>query len=322
MDHLRKYGWTDKLTSAWNELAADGCVPARVIADYAANLKIALPEERRANVSGRLLHTTEPADRPKVGDWVAVRMEGDSATIEHVLPRHSEISRRAAGDRVVKQVMASNVDLAFIVQALDHDFSPSRIQRYLYQLQNSHIQPIIILNKADKVEDPVEYTDQIAGLGISYIVTDAKSGAGMDQVVSYLSPGRTAVFLGSSGVGKSTLTNQLLGEEIQKTQEVRSSDSKGRHTTSHRELFVLPSGGLLIDTPGIRELQLWGTAEELSDSFSDIMELARHCRYTSCTHDTEPDCAVRAAVHSGELNIARLENYQKMKAEIAAAQGY
>ena len=323
MTDLHAYGWNDQLASAWKQLDARDCVPARVVADYAANLKIVLPEERRAEVSGKLLHTTEPADRPKVGDWVAVRLaEGGSAVIEHVLPRHSEISRRAAGDRLVKQVMAANVDIAFIVQALDHDFSPERLQRYLYQMQNSHIQPIVILNKADQIDDATQFTEQIKNLDVPYVLCSAATGQGIAELKTYLKDGQTAVLLGSSGVGKSTITNLLLGEEVQKTQAVRASDSKGRHTTSHRELFVLLSGGLLIDTPGIRELQLWGTEEELSDSFSDIFELARHCQFTSCGHTTEPNCAVQEAIASAKLPQARLDNYLKMKAELIQSRGY
>ncbi|GAC1370149.1 MAG: ribosome small subunit-dependent GTPase A [Candidatus Saccharimonadales bacterium] len=323
MDNLRPYGWDDQLAAAWQQLDITDCVPARVVADYAANLKIVLPDERRAEISGRLQHTAAPADRPKVGDWVAVRLaNADTAVIEQVLSRRSEISRRAAGDRLVKQVMAANVDVAFIVQALDHDFSPQRLQRYLYQLQSSHIQPVVVLNKSDKVADASSYLDQIRKLNIPVVLTSAAKEEGIDQLFAYLRPGRTAVLLGSSGVGKSTITNLLIGEEVQKTQEVRGSDSKGRHTTSHRELFQLDSGGLLIDTPGIRELQLWGTEEELSDSFADIMELSRHCRYTSCSHTVESDCAVQSAITVGTLPFERLANYQKMKAELETSRGY
>src|SRR4051812_39587401 len=184
MTDIKTYGWNDDYAAAWEKLEAPDCVPARVVADYAANLKIVLPQERRAEISGKLLHTLDPADRPKVGDWVAVRLaDASSAVIEHVLPRHSEISRRAAGDRLVKQVMAANVDIAFIVQALDHDFSPERLQRYLYQLQSSHIQPVVVLNKTDKVDDPASFSDQIAALGIPFVLTSAASGDGIKELL-------------------------------------------------------------------------------------------------------------------------------------------
>jgi ribosome biogenesis GTPase len=320
MDQLDQYGWNDELAKAWAELAAPDCVPARVIADYAANLKIALPQERRAEISGKLAHALDDHQRPKVGDWVAVRIvDASSAVVEHVLPRHSEISRRAVGDRVRKQVMAANVDVAFIVQALDHDFSPSRLQRYLYQLQNSHIEPVVVLNKSDKVDDAQTYIDQITPLGIHYVLTSATTGDGVQGLLEYFLPGKTAVLLGSSGVGKSTLTNLLLGEAVQKTQAIRQSDSKGRHTTSHRELFAIKNGGLLIDTPGIRELQLWGTQEELEATFADITQIALDCRFSTCGHTTEPDCAIRAAIADGSLAQARFDNYTKMKAELDTA---
>jgi ribosome biogenesis GTPase len=323
MDKLRTYGWNAALDLAWQELGLSGCVPARIVADYAANLKIVLPEERRAEISGKLAHHSDPADLPKVGDWVAVRIaDSSSAVIEHVLPRHSEISRRAAGERLVKQVMAANVDTAFIVQALDNDFSPERLQRYLYQLQHSHIQPVVVLNKADKVDNPDHFASQITGLDIPYVLCSAVSGLGIDSLLGYFEAGKTAVLLGSSGVGKSTITNLLLGQDVQKTQAVRESDSKGRHTTSHRELFILRTGGLLIDTPGIRELQLWGTEEDLGDSFGDIVTLALKCRFTSCGHTTEPDCAVRTALDAGTLAPERLENYRKMKLELESSRGY
>ncbi len=316
MNDLTQLGWNDDLTRAWNELSLAGSTPARVIADFGSVLKIALPEERKAEISGRLEYISEPTELPKVGDWVVVQLMGDdSAMVEAVLPRSSAITRKAAGDKVEKQILAVNIDVAFIVQALDHDFSPERIERYLYQLKVSNIQPVLILNKADKTDNIAQYTDKLSSR-VPYVTASAKTGEGMEAILQHIKPGQTAVLLGSSGVGKSTIINQLLGQEIQRTQEIREEDSMGRHTTTHRELFRLENGGLLIDTPGIRELQLWGSEEELKDTFEDVLQLMPLCQFSNCGHTTEPGCAVQAAITAGKLSKTRYNNYLKMKKEL------
>lgn len=319
MHQLVELGWTKEQDKAWESLDLSDCKPARVIADFGSVLKIALSgsEVRNGEISGRLEYFADGTELPKVGDWVAVQQTGEeTAMIVAVLPRRSEITRKLAGDRYEKHILAVNIDVAFIVQALDYDFSPERIERYLYQLQSSNIQPVLVLNKLDMVDNLSDFTDKLQDLKVPYLTTSAKTGEGMEQILAHIKPGQTAVLLGSSGVGKSTITNQLLGSEIQKTQEIREEDSKGRHTTTHRELFTLKGGGLLIDTPGIRELQLWGSEEELTDTFDDVVELIPHCQFSNCGHTTEPGCAVQDAITNGQLSQKRYDNYQKMKKEL------
>ncbi len=319
MNNLNGYGWDEYTAAAWqgNAIPAS-CIPARVTADFGSSLTVVTPAEKTAVLSGRLQHFGTPEAFPKVGDWVAVLASGDhDATIEAVLPRRSEIARRAAGNKAQKQIMAANVDVAFVLQALDNDFSPERLQRYLYQLSIGNITPVLVLNKADKTSNVQPYIDAVSSLGVRTIIASAATGQGVDEIRQAITAGKTAVLLGSSGVGKSTLTNLLLGRDTQATQAVRESDDTGRHTTSHRELFVLPNGGLLIDTPGIRELQLWGAEEDLDENFDDIAALAAACKYSNCRHGTEAGCRLQAALQSGELTRAHYQNYLKMKRELA-----
>ena len=317
MEELTHFGWTDEFRAKWQELGMTGVVPARVIADFGTSVKVVTPELITAEVAGKLSHSANREQVPKVGDWVAVRLfDSSTAVVEAVLPRHSEIARKVAGKQTKKQVIAANIDKAFVLLALDNDFSVERLQRFLYQLSISNISPIIVLNKADKVDDLAPYLASLRTLDLPIIIATATEGTGVKEILAHITPGETAILLGSSGVGKSTLTNQLLGEELQATQAVRSSDDTGRHTTVHRELFVLPGGGLLIDTPGIRELQLWGTQEDLDDKFDDIADLATQCKYTTCGHTSEPGCAILAALQSGVLDASHYADYVKMKGEL------
>lgn len=319
MIDISTYGYNQQFQGAYAALGFDGFIPARVVADYGGFLKIVTPDEYEAELAGQLLHTLEPFELPKVGDWVVADVSGDGrATIRAVLPRRSEISRKAAGSSNARQVLATNVDIAFVVQSLDHDFSPMRLERYKYQLAQSGIDAVFIFNKADKVYDSEDILADIGRLGMPYIVATATEGRGVEEMRALIRDAKTAVLLGSSGVGKSTLTNALLGTDTQKTAEVRASDSTGRHTTSHRELFLLSSGGMIIDTPGIRELQLWGEEEFLAKSFGDIEELALTCEYRNCSHGKELNCAVKDAVEAGELSSVRLESYLKFKHELQA----
>jgi ribosome biogenesis GTPase len=317
MNTLAAYGWTNDFHEKWRSLKLPHTQPARVTADFGTSLKIAAPHSLTAELSGKLAHYSSRENVPKVGDWVAVTVSDNGhAVIEATIPRRSEIARKVAGKQTVKQVIAANVDIAFVLLALDSNFNIERLKRFLYQLSINAIEPIIVLNKADKVADIALYVDQLRVVNLPIIISTATTGEGVEEIRSHIQPGHTAILLGSSGVGKSTLTNQLLGRDAQKTQAIRASDETGKHTTVHRELFVLSGGGLLIDTPGIRELQLWGTQDDLNNNFDDIAELAHLCKYTTCRHTTEPGCAIQAALRSGALDASHYDSYTKMKAEL------
>jgi ribosome biogenesis GTPase len=314
---LEVFGWDEALEAQWLEVGSETFVPGRVIADFGVNCKVALPEEVTAEAAGRLHYVSAPHEWPKVGDWVAVQvLDGEHDIIHAVLPRKNEISRKRPGEPVERQVLAANVDVAFLVQALDDDFSPRRFQRYLFQLRRERIKPIIVLNKADKADDIAAKVDELKALDVDIIISSALEHQGIDKIAEAIAPGQTAVFLGSSGVGKSTITNVLLGEQRQATRDIRDADSKGRHTTSHRELFRLPNGGLVIDTPGLRELQLWGNEGDLEGVFPDVEELAAQCKFANCTHSEEPDCAVLQAVETGALGEGRLAEYLSFQKEL------
>lgn len=314
---LPQLGWSDELQTIWENMETDGSLPGRIVADYGASYKVAIPHEITAEISGRLEYTSEPHEKPKVGDWVAIQLIDDGHGIIHtVLPRKSEISRKQPGKKFEKQVLAANIDVAFLVQSLDNDFSPDRLRRYVFQLQKESVKPIVVLNKSDKVEELVTYLKELESFDIKVLVTSALENKGIEEIANHIPSQATAVFLGSSGVGKSTITNRLLGENKQDTGAIREEDSKGRHTTTHRELFLLPNGGMIIDTPGLRELQLWGAEEDLNTAFRDIEQLSQQCQFANCKHTTEPNCAVQAAIRSGTLDAQRLEAYRKLLSEL------
>lgn len=317
MNNLAKFGWTKDNQIAWDTLKLDSLQPARVVADFGTSLKLATPEIITAELSGKLAHYSSREDTPKVGDWVAVHILDSGAVVESVVLRSNEIARKVAGKRVLKQIFAANVDIAFVLVSLDNDFSVERLKRFLFQLSVNAIETAIVLNKADKTDDLQSYIAQLELFDVPIIVTVATDSSNIDEMANLIKPGRTAILLGSSGVGKSTLTNKLLGREAQQTSAVRRSDSTGKHTTVHRELFILPNGGILIDTPGIRELQLWGTEEELDANFDDITNLAHECKYTNCQHGHEKGCAVHKALATGMLDKKHYANYLKMKSEVS-----
>ena len=334
MEELQNMGWTPEFSQKWHAFDTEASKllrPARVIADFGTSLKVALPHIVNAELSGKLAHyvkrhvqqdgkqDSDGLGVPKVGDWVAVRLLDNSpAVIEAVIPRHNEFARKAPGQRTVKQVIAANVDVAFVLVAMDAGFSVERLKRYLYQLSADAIEPVVVLSKADATDETNDFVDKLSDIRVPIIISSAVDGQGVDEILARIHPGRTAVFVGSSGVGKSTLTNLLLGQAAQETKAVRASDSAGRHTTVHRELFVLPNGGLLIDMPGIRELQLWGTQKTLdnNDNYDDVANLIAQCKYASCRHGFEAGCAIRPALQSGSLKAAHFANYKKMESEL------
>ena len=316
MDTLTNFGWTDKNQLEWDGLNTPSAHPARVVADFGTSLKIATPKILTAELSGKLAHYTNRDKTPKVGDWVSVTISDNSTVVESVICRSNEIARKVAGKRTMKQVIAANVDIAFILLALDNDFSIERLNRFLYQLSVSSIEPVLVLNKADKTDNLQFYIDQLGQLSIPTIITIATEGSGIEEIASRIKPRKTAILLGSSGVGKSTLTNKLLGRNAQGTNSVKDSDGTRKHTTVHRELFILPNNGILIDTPGIRELQLWGTGEELEVNYDDIADLASKCRYSDCRHTSELGCMINSALNDGTLDTKHYNNYIKMKHEL------
>lgn len=319
MHTLQTYGWNDERAKTWQQRDADGTVPARIVADFGQHYKIVTPERYSARIAGSLTHKIHSNDMPKIGDWVAVELHDDEpATIHEVLPRTTEIVRGQAGRMVDKQVIAANVDVALIMQPLDHDFSVERLERYVFQLASQNIETIILLNKADTVSDALEKQAELAYLNVPSIIMSAKADESVADVQRLIAPGQTAVIMGSSGAGKSTLTNRLLGTAQQATAPIRERDSKGRHTTVHRELFALPSGGVIIDTPGIRELQLWGNESDLNDSFPDIAAAIIQCKYRKCSHTNESGCAVLAGIANGTIDASRYKTYCNFKNELQA----
>jgi len=319
MTTLQAYGWTAERETDWNTKDRGTLKPARVVADFGRRYKVAIPDEIHAQLSGALVHKLKATEMPKIGDWVAVEIvDGQPTTIQDVLPRSSEIVRGQVGRMLDKQVVAANVDLAFIVQPLDHDFSPERLERYVFQLTTQHIDVVILLNKSDQSKHTLERQEALKSLNVDTLVMSALFDENLSVLDPYITSGKTIVILGSSGAGKSTLTNRLLGEQRQATQTIREKDSKGRHTTVHRELFLLPGGGMVIDTPGIRELQLWGNESDLEVSFPDIFEAARHCHYNNCTHTSEDRCAVKAGLADGSIDPKRYKTYLNFKKELSA----
>jgi ribosome biogenesis GTPase len=321
---LDELGWGDAQARDYDAWAGQPDMrPGRVIIGFNYIYRVGLEEgDIEAVLSGRFKHeATRQSELPAVGDWVVVRRRSDEdrGSIVAVLPRRSRFSRRTAGNITDEQVVAANVDVIFIVMSLDGDFSARRLERYLLMARESGAEPVVLLTKSDLCADPGAYVAEVATVGgrVPVHVLSPKLNQGIDQVGPYLTSGRTGALLGSSGVGKSTIINRLVGSDVQKTREVRVTDQKGRHTTTHRELVLLPSGGLVIDTPGMRELQLWDAGAGVHGTFEDVETLASGCHFTNCRHRDEPRCAVKAAVTAGDLPAERLASYLKLQDELA-----
>lgn len=317
---LNALGWSPSREAEFATYFGDGLAPARVAAQHRGGYVVyAESGERPAEIAGRLRHTAvTAADLPAVGDWVAVEDEpgAAAATIHAVLERATAFSRKATGGEV-EQVVAANVDVVFLVSAFGSDLNVRRLERYLTSGWESGAHPVIVLNKSDLAEDLEAAVTEVEAVafGVPVQVVSCLDGAGLDQLEPYLAANRTVALLGSSGVGKSSLLNRLLGWERQDVQALRG-DGRGRHTTTHRELVSLPGGGLVLDTPGMRELGLWGTGTGVDETFADVTELAAACRFPDCAHETEPGCAVRAAIAEGRLADERLESYRKLQREL------
>ncbi len=320
---LEELGWTGSFARAFDALASKAEVePARVAIEFNHIYRVyAEHGEFDATLSGRLKHHAERrSELPAVGDWVAVRKRPDEeqGAIVAVLPRRSHFSRKSAGNVTAEQVVAANIDVVFNVMALDADFSVRRLERYLLMARESGAEPVVLLTKPDVGDDVPARVAEVEGMasGVPVHVLSPKFNQGIDVVAAYLPRGRTGALLGSSGVGKTTIINRLAGDEARKTREVRGADSKGRHTTTRRELVVLPSGGLIIDTPGMRELQLWEAGDAVQETFEDVDALAAYCHFTDCRHRDEPRCAVKAAVAEGMLSPDRIASYRRLQDEL------
>jgi ribosome biogenesis GTPase / thiamine phosphate phosphatase len=317
---LIRLGWTPSRQEEFDRYAAEGCVPARVAAQHrGAYVVYTAAGERAAELAGRLRHLAlDGGALPAVGDWVAVHeLPEGRATIQAVLTRASAFSRKATGEETLEQVVAANLDVAFLVAAFGNDVNVRRLERYLAAAWESGAEPVIVLNKSDLCEDLLGAragVDAIA-FGVPVHPVCCLTGEGLDALARYFAGHRTVALLGSSGVGKSSLLNRLLGHERQAVRDLRA-DGRGRHTTTHRELVPLPGGGLLLDTPGMRELGLWDASVGLGSTFDDIAALAAECRFSDCSHGDEPGCAVTAAITAGTLSADRLESHRKLLREL------
>jgi ribosome biogenesis GTPase len=318
---LAPLGWDADFAREFAPHRAQGRVPARIVAEHRGRYVVDDGGgERPATLAGRLRHHVRAREHlPAVGDWAALGAGEDGAAAIHaVLARRGAFLRKAAGEATEAQVLAANVDVALIATALLADLSERRIERYLALAWESGAVPVVVLTKADLAEDvdAAVRAVRIVAPGADVVAVSSVSGAGVDALARWLRPGRTAVLLGSSGVGKSTLANRLTGGEVMRTGGVRE-DGKGRHTTTHRQLVKLAGGALLIDTPGMRELQLWTADAGLDAAFADVEALAARCRFGDCVHDAEPGCAVRAAAESGALDPERLASWHRLRRELA-----
>jgi len=319
---LSAFGWNEFFAHHFQPYAASNYAPGRVAQEHKHFYRLYTERgEVLAEIAGKLRHEAgNRADLPAVGDWVVIRPrpEGDKVTIHAVMPRRSKFTRKVAGSRTEEQIVGTNIDTVFLVTSLNQDFNLRRIERYLIVAWESGATPVIILSKSDlcdEIEDRITETRKVAG-GVPVHAISIVNQEGLKELTRYFRRGQTVALLGSSGVGKSTLINHLLGHDYLRVQEVREHDGRGQHTTTHRELILLPGGGLVLDTPGLRELQLWDGEGGLQHAFDDIEAFASRCYFSDCRHQAEPRCAVREALAQGMIDAERYLSYEKLQKEI------
>lgn len=323
MNNFKNIGMTAELNSHFIENYPEGLKLGRVALEHKHSYRVWLDEgEYLCTLAGKLtFEAVGREDLPAVGDWVVVKASPGEmrGIIKGILPRKSKFSRKAAGQVTEEQIVAANVDTVFIVNSLNDDLNLRRIERYLLLAWESGSNPVIILSKADLVTDLQAKLDEVSSvaLGVPVIAVSVLEGTGIEELMAYLAPGKTVALIGSSGVGKSSLVNYFTGFEKQLVQEIRESDDKGKHTTTHREMILLPGGAILIDTPGMREIQLWSGEEGIAESFADIEQYANGCKFRDCSHKNEPGCAVVSAIQEGLLEENRLTSYVKLQKELA-----